>query len=95
VNNPLRKTDRSKVTFRVAPNISKPEIKDYLSKIYGLDIWKVNTMNYDGKIKTRSGKPGVTYQERSYKKVIVTLTREYMAKVAIEEKLKADKAKST
>lgn len=34
--------------FRVEPNYTKHDIKEYLTKIYGLPVVKVNTMNYEG-----------------------------------------------
>lgn len=34
--------------FRVEPNYTKNDIKEYLTKIYGLSVTKVNTMNYEG-----------------------------------------------
>lgn len=40
-------------------------IKHYLSSIYGLDITKVNTVNYDGERKRVHGKRGEWYQVRA------------------------------
>lgn len=34
--------------FRVEPNYTKHEIKEYLTKVYNLPVLKVNTMNYEG-----------------------------------------------
>ena len=34
--------------FTCAPTVTKHEIKEYLTKIYGLDVRKVQTSNYDG-----------------------------------------------
>jgi large subunit ribosomal protein L23 len=34
--------------FTCAPSVTKHEIKEYLTKIYGLDVRKVQTSNYDG-----------------------------------------------
>lgn len=56
--------------------MTKHEIKEYLTKVYGVDVKKVNTMNYEGKHK-RAG-AGRTfgrhvYKERDWKKAIVTL----------------------
>lgn len=34
--------------FRVEPNYTKHEIKEYLTKVYDLPVLKVNTMNYEG-----------------------------------------------
>ena len=38
--------------FRVEPSMSKFDIKEYLDKVYDLpEIRKINTVNYDGKLK--------------------------------------------
>ena len=37
------------VVFKVDPKFTKHDIKEYLTKIYGLNVQKVNTMNYEGK----------------------------------------------
>jgi large subunit ribosomal protein L23 len=34
--------------FRVEPNYTKHDIKEYLTKVYDLPVVKVNTMNYEG-----------------------------------------------
>lgn len=34
--------------FRVEPNYTKNDIKEYLTKVYNLPVAKVNTMNYEG-----------------------------------------------
>lgn len=34
--------------FRVEPNYTKHDIKEYLTKVYNLPVVKVNTMNYEG-----------------------------------------------
>ena len=34
--------------FKVDPSMKKPEIKEYLESIYGLNVLSVHTMNYDG-----------------------------------------------
>ena len=58
-------------TFIVAKNANKTQIKDAVEQIFGVEVAKVNTSNYDGKVK-RMGR----YEGRrpSYKKAIVTLT---------------------
>lgn len=58
-------------TFKVAKNANKTQIKDAVEQIFGVEVAKVNTSNYDGKVK-RMGR----YEGRrpSYKKAIVTLT---------------------
>jgi large subunit ribosomal protein L23 len=58
-------------TFKVAKKANKTQIKDAVEQIFGVEVAKVNTSNYDGKVK-RMGR----YEGRrpSYKKAIVTLT---------------------
>lgn len=42
-------------TFRVDPRASKPEIRDAVEAIWGVEVLKVNTLNRNGKRKrTRS-----------------------------------------
>jgi large subunit ribosomal protein L23 len=43
-------------TFRVHPSASKPEIRDAVEAIWGVEVLKVNTLNRRGKRKrTRRG----------------------------------------
>ncbi len=70
---PLRNAKKSEAVFRVDPKMTKPEIKEYLSKVYDLDVAKVNTVNYDGKLKRGSMRvAGAIYREKAYKKAYVT-----------------------
>ena len=58
-------------TFIVAPQANKTEIKKAVEEVFGVKVAKVNTVNYEGKMKRR----GATQGRRSgYKKAIVTLT---------------------
>lgn len=56
--------------FRVPPHLTKIEIRDYLEKLYNLDVKKVDTSNFDGK--KRKFKQ-FTYRTPAYKVAIVTL----------------------
>ena len=38
-------------TFKVAKNANKTQIKDAVEQIFGVEVAKVNTSNYDGKVK--------------------------------------------
>ena len=60
-----------KYTFVVAKDANKTEIKKAVESIFGVKVAKVNTLNYDGKVK-RMGK----YEGRtaSFKKAVVKLT---------------------
>ena len=61
-----------KYTFLVHPEANKTMIKEAVEKMFeGTKVAKVNTMNYDGKIKRR----GMVYgRTAKMKKAIVTLT---------------------
>ena len=60
--------------FRVSPDANKLEIKAAIEELYDVTVVKVNTMNYDGKKKSRYTKSGVVNgKEASFKKAIVTL----------------------
>ena len=39
---------RNNFIFRTAPNATKPEIKEYLAKVYGVRATRVATVNYGG-----------------------------------------------
>ncbi|MCL1938231.1 MAG: 50S ribosomal protein L23 [Candidatus Azobacteroides sp.] len=64
----------NRVGFRVSPDANKLEIKAAIEALYGVTVIKVNTMNYDGKRKSRFTKSGVVNgKESAFKKAIVTL----------------------
>mmetsp|Transcript_55712 Transcript_55712/g.156323 ORF Transcript_55712/g.156323 Transcript_55712/m.156323 type:complete len:129 (-) Transcript_55712:59-445(-) len=66
----------ARATFRVLPRMTKHEVKEYLTKIYGLPVKKVNTQNYMGKRKMVRGSRKVLYFKYSdFKKAIVTFDR--------------------
>lgn len=60
--------------FRVAPSANKVEIKQAIEELYGVKVESVNTINYNGKRKSRYTKAGIISGKTSaYKKAIVTL----------------------
>jgi large subunit ribosomal protein L23 len=64
----------NRVGFRVSPDANKLEIKAAIEELYGVTVVKINTMNYDGKRKSRYTKSGViSGKETAFKKAIVTL----------------------
>lgn len=65
-----RDPNRLQYVFKVPPKMTKPEIKEYLQKIYGMDVKKVNTTNYEGKWKRRNN---ILHKRPAYKKAIVSL----------------------
>lgn len=60
-----------KYTFVVAKAANKTEIKKAVEKVFGVNVEKVNTMNYDGKVKRMGRSVGRT---ASFKKAVVKLT---------------------
>ncbi|RDY22711.1 50S ribosomal protein L23 [Romboutsia maritimum] len=60
-----------KYTFVVAKNTNKTEIKKAVEKVFGVNVEKVNTLNYDGKVKRMGRHEGRT---ASFKKAVVKLT---------------------
>ena len=64
----------NKFAFIVDRNGNKYQIKDAIEKLYDVKVVAVNTMNYDGKLKSRYTKSGVVSGRRAaFKKAIVTL----------------------
>ena len=60
-----------KYTFKVATDANKTQVKLAVEEIFGVEVKKVNIMNYDGKVKRMGRNVGRT---AAYKKAIVTLT---------------------
>jgi large subunit ribosomal protein L23 len=62
--------------FIVAPTANKVEIKNAVEALYNVHVESVNTMQYDGKKRSRYTKSGVVSGNSSaYKKAIVTLKK--------------------
>lgn len=75
-------TQPARATFRVLPRMTKHEVKEYLTKIYGLPVIKVNTQNYLGKRKMVRGSRKVLYfKYADFKKAIVTFDRSLLTDV--------------
>ena len=60
-----------KYTFKVATDANKTQVKHAIEEIFGVEVAKVNIMNYDGKVKSMGRYVGRT---AAYKKAIVSLT---------------------
>jgi large subunit ribosomal protein L23 len=65
--------EEKKYTFLVDTRANKTQVKHAIEEIFGVDVEKVNIMNYKGKFK-RVGKFGGYTNKR--RKAIVTLTAE-------------------
>ena len=64
----------NRYAFIVDKRANKLQIKDAVEKLYDVKVVAVNTMNYDGKRKSRYTKAGViTGRTAAFKKAVVTL----------------------
>ncbi|TFD98462.1 50S ribosomal protein L23 [Jeotgalibacillus salarius] len=62
-----------KYTFEVNTRANKTQVKDAVQEIFGVNVEKVNIMNYKGKFKRMGRYTGFTNKRR---KAIVTLTED-------------------
>lgn len=66
--------EKGKYGFLVDKKANKVDIKKAVEKMYGVTVESVNTMNYQGKRKSRYTKSGVISGRRpSYKKAIISV----------------------
>lgn len=64
----------NRYSFKVEKTANKLDIKNAVEKYYGVTVEAVNTVRYQGKIKTRNTTKGLAVgRTNSYKKAIVTL----------------------
>ena len=63
-------SEHNAVVFKVAGTASKPQIKEAIEAIYGVNVKNVNTLVAKGKSKRWKGQP---YKRSDFKKAIVTL----------------------
>ena len=63
-------SEHSQVTFKVAADASKPEIKQAVEGLFKVKVKAVNTIRIRGKVKAWRGK---RYQKGETKKAIITL----------------------
>ena len=61
----------NKYTFEVDTRANKSQIKNAVEEIFGVEVAKVNVMNYKGKFKRMGRHAGYTNKRR---KAVVTLT---------------------
>ncbi len=65
-----------KYTFKVVKSATKSQIKVAVEQIFGVKVEKVNTVNYEGKLKRMGRNEG---RRASFKKAIVQLTADSKA----------------
>ena len=63
-------SEHGQVTFRVAMDASKPEIKQAIEGLFKVKVKAINTVTVKGKSKVFRGRPGV---RSDWKKAIVSL----------------------
>ena len=63
-------SEQSKVTFRVAPHATKPQIKEAVEKLFDVKVKNVNTLTRKGKVRFFRNKRG---QKSDSKRAIITL----------------------
>ena len=67
-------THRNRYTFKVSASATKAQVKSLVESIYGVKVLSVNTMNYDGKRKSRYTKAGlIRGKVAAFKKAVVTI----------------------
>lgn len=71
-------SEHNQVTFRVAKDATKPEVKAAVEELFGVKVKAVNTLNQKGKIKRFRGRLG---KRNDVKKAIVTLEEGQMIDV--------------
>jgi large subunit ribosomal protein L23 len=64
---------RGEYVFEVAPDASKPAIRDAIEKLFGVRVTNVWTMNVRGKTRRGGGRGNTAGVKPSWKKAIVTL----------------------
>ena len=63
-------SEHNQVTFKVAKDASKPEIKQAVERLFDVKVEAVNTLIVKGKLKRFKGRLG---RRSDYKKAVVTL----------------------
>lgn len=63
-------SEHNQVTFKVAKDATKPEIKAAIEELFSVKVKAVNTLNQKGKVKRFRGRLG---KRNDIKKAIVTL----------------------
>ncbi|MGI9485547.1 MAG: 50S ribosomal protein L23 [Geminicoccaceae bacterium] len=71
-------SEHNQVTFRVAKDATKPEVKQAIEMLFDVKVKAVNTLNQKGKVKRFRGRLG---KRNDVKKAIVTLEEGQMIDV--------------
>jgi len=65
-----RGSEHNQVTFRVAKDATKPQIKAAVEGLFDVKVKKINTLNVKGKVKAFRGRKG---KRADWKKAVVCL----------------------
>ncbi len=60
--------------FRTTPKWTKHEIKEYLEKVYSVNVARINTSITQGKTRRVMGRRQMFYKLKDYKRVMVMLS---------------------
>ena len=65
-------SEQNKVVFRIAPDATKPQVKQAVEALFKVNVVSVNTINVEGKKKAFRNRMG---KREDFKKAIVTLQK--------------------
>jgi len=68
----IQQSKANQYTFRVSAEANKAEIRDAVEDFFDVKVLRVNTMNYQGKLRRQFGSRS-TGRRTNWKKAIVTL----------------------
>ena len=68
----IQRDAKNRYTFRVVPKANKRQIREAIERMFNVNVVKVNTMNYRGKLSGRRGR-GLPGRRSGWKKAVVTL----------------------
>ena len=79
---------QGKLVLKTAPHLGKRDIFEYLTKVYGMRVLRVNSLNFPGKLKRSVTSRGQKiFRTKAFKKFYVTLDTE--TALLPEEKINA------
>lgn len=92
---PQNEVEPNVLTVVTEMKATKPEIKQYIEKVYGLNVLRVNTLIQMGKLKTGANRSNLLitqerYRESDFKKAYVTLTQKVPGEFAYKKKPKGE-----
>eukprot|EP01017_Pseudomicrothorax_dubius_P023993 TRINITY_DN2553_c0_g1_i1.p1 TRINITY_DN2553_c0_g1~~TRINITY_DN2553_c0_g1_i1.p1 ORF type:complete len:140 (-),score=36.41 TRINITY_DN2553_c0_g1_i1:126-545(-) len=74
LHRPEKPMDNKTLTFKCSPKLTKPELHQFFTQVYGFKVNKVHTLNYMGRIKRSPF--GKRMRRSDFKKVYLELETE-------------------